>query len=471
MSSDLPDETSRLYRYVKQLDRRITTLRHKASSRQPVLSMTWFVLISLLLIPAVAVVIFLTYRTHTQYVLLTGPAGSTTARLAPRLQAILNEPTPLERWLHLNIIPDFELLPSCGALDTIAQMNAGVAHLGFAEDGLPEAPAASIHCPMSSERMPPTTRAAETDAKVRVLTLLYKSPLHVITRTKLGFKDLHDLTPGTKVYLGPDGSATSFVSQRIVDHYGLRLERHGPTLDFDQAAQGLTDGKFDVAFFLMGLQTDVLRTLLQRNGEFQLLPIGQAASLKMLFPYLETLTIPAAMYPNAPGEIQTVATNTVLVASTVLGESEVYEVTKKVAEHVQDLLRDVPLNLARVIDNDPAKDVFYPIHDGAHRFFAHNPPLFVNLLTLTGIGTYFSLVYASYAMMLQFLRHYRVHRLLMTVDLILERVQRLGNSSDPTRPIAHLQKIKRTALRLMRRRKVTYEEFSRIEDYIKAHHL
>jgi hypothetical protein len=81
MSFDLPDETSRLYRYVRQLDRRVT-----------------------------------------KYILLTGPAGSTTARLAPRLQSILNEPLPIERLLHLNVVPDFELRPSCGALDTIAQI-------------------------------------------------------------------------------------------------------------------------------------------------------------------------------------------------------------------------------------------------------------------------------------------------------------------------------------------------------------
>jgi len=74
-------------------------------------------------------------------------------------------------------------------------------------------------------------------------------------------------------------------------------------------------------------------------------------------------------------------------------------------------------------------------------------------------------------MMLQFLRHYRVHRLLMTVDLILERSQKLGNARGETRPLPHLQKLRRTALRLMRRRKIAYDEFSRIEDYIKAHHL
>ena len=70
----------------------------------------------------------------------------------------------------------------------------------------------------------------------------------------------------------------------------------------------------------MGLKTDVLRILLQRNQQFQLLSIGQAPSLKILFPYLEPLMIPAAIYPNTLHEVQTVGTNTVLVGSTALRE-------------------------------------------------------------------------------------------------------------------------------------------------------
>ena len=230
-------------------------------------------------------------------------------------------------------------------------------------------------------------------------------------------------------------------------------------------------GQFDVAFFLMGLKSDVLGNLLQRDHEFQLLSIGKATSVKMLFPYLEPLTIPATIYPNTRTEVQTVGTNTVLVASTRLRESEVYEITKKVAEHVQDLLRDVPLSFAREIDNDPKKDLFYQVHEGAHRLFTHDPPFFLDLHTLAGIGTYFSLVSAFFVMLLQFFRHYRVHRLLMIVDMILETSQPLGASPDKPGPIPHLQKVKRIALRLMRRRKITYDELSRIEDYIKAHHL
>ena len=359
----------------------------------------WLLITFVLVIPALTVVIVLIHRTATRYVLFTEPAGSTAARLAPRLQTILNEPAPIERFLHLNVVPDFELRPSCGALDTIAQLNAGLAQLGFAEDGLPDDPSISSHCALSPITVPEMDRATGTDAKMRVLMLLYKSPLHIVARTKLGFKDIQDLTPGTKVYLGLDGSATNFVSQLIVDHYGLRVERQGRNLDFDQAAQGLMDGQFDVAFFLMGLKSNVLSNLLQPDHELQLLSIGKAASLKMLFPYLEPLTIPGAICPNTLKEIQTVGTNTVLVSSTRLREAEVYEATNKVAEHVQDLLRDVPLNLAREIDNDSKKDLFYPIHAAAHRFFAHDPPFFLDLRTLASVGTYFSLVSAFFVML------------------------------------------------------------------------
>lgn len=471
MGFDLPDETSRLYRCVRRLDRRLVKLHHQALSYRPMVAFKWFLTTFALIIPVLALMWFLVHRTHTQYWLLTGPTGSSTAHVASRLQSILNEPAPIERWLHLNIVPDFALRPSCGALDSIAQLNAGTAQLGFAEDGLPENFSAMNPCALVSSPGLTMDRSTGTSEKVRVVTLLYKSPLHIIARKTLGVEDIHELAPGTRAYLGPDGSATTFVSQRLIEHYGLRLERQGPSLDFEQATQGLMEGKFDVAFFLMGLRSNVLHNLMQGSQDFQLLSIETAASVKMLFPYLDPLTIPAAIYPNTPSEILTVGTNTVLLASTSLREAEAYEITKKIADRVQDLLRDMPLSFAREVDNDPGKELFYQVHEGSHRFFAHDPPFFLDVRALAGIGTYFSLVYASSVVILQFLRHYRVHRLLMTVDQVLNSHQQLGDSRNSTGPIPHLRKLRSIALHLMRRRKITYEEFSRIDDYIKAHRL
>ena len=85
MSDELPEELTRLYKYVRQFDRRIAKLRHKTLFHRPILSITGFVLFFVLVIPIIAAAIFLVNRTHKQYVFLTGPVGSTTAYLAPIL--------------------------------------------------------------------------------------------------------------------------------------------------------------------------------------------------------------------------------------------------------------------------------------------------------------------------------------------------------------------------------------------------
>ncbi|MGV8712308.1 MAG: TAXI family TRAP transporter solute-binding subunit [Nitrosomonas sp.] len=471
MSDEFPEELTKLYSYLKTLNRRAIKLRHRRFFRRPMISVMSFMMIFVLLIPVIVMGTYLISRANTEYIFLTGPAGSTTAYIAPRIQSILNAPEFIEQFLHFNIVPDFELRPSCGGLDTNAQINAGMAHLGFAEDGFFGDSTSPTHCSSASKLRQKDVKNMGAGTKMRVLMSLYKSPLHIVVRKKLGLNDLQQMPPGLRVYLGGDGSSTHFISRLIMEHFDLDIERKGEALDFEQAAQELLNGGFDVAFFLAGLHTEVLRSLLHQNSEFQLLSIANTASLKTLFPYLESLTIPSAIYPSVQNEIQTIGTHTVLVASTALGEFEAYEIAKKLTAHSQDLLWDVPLNLARTSDNDPSKDLFYPVHDGARRFFAHNPPFFLDVAMLTGIGAYFSIIYASYVMLMEFFRNYRVYRLLTTIDLIMGRSQRLASTSNSMLFNAHIQKLRRISLRLMRLRKITYSEFSYIEDYIKAHEL
>ncbi|PXW89961.1 TRAP transporter TAXI family solute receptor [Nitrosomonas sp. Nm84] len=471
MSDELPGSFSKLYKYVRQMERRIIKLRHMTLFHRPILRVVSFVLIFVLLIPLITAGILLINRTHTQYVLLTGPVGSTTAYIAPRIQSILEAPESIEQLLHINIVPNFELRPSCGGLDTNAQINAGVAHLGFAEDGFIGNSTSFSYCSSGSKQIQANTENTGETKKVRVLLNLYKSPLHVIVRSKLKLNDLQEIPSGTKAYLGGDGSSTYSVTQLIVEHFGLNIDRKGHALNFNQAAQALVDGEFDVAFFLAGLHNEVLKSLLQQGSEFQLLPIAKTESLRTLFPYLESLQIPPAVYTNVQSEVETIGTHTVLVASTALRDYEAYEITKKIAVHIQDLLWDVPLNSARIIDNDPSKDLFYPIHDGARRFFTHNPPFFLDIAMLTGIGAYFSVIYAFYVMLIEFVKGYRMYRFQTTIDLITEHAQILGDSTKSTLLDTHLQKFRRVALRLMRHKKITYEEFNYIEDYIKAYKL
>lgn len=463
---DFPDDTSQLYRIFQRCDRRTLRIRRFASRRLSGRGVLWLGVLFLILIPILTITVVLVHRASTRHILLAGFPGTTEARLAARLQDIFNAPSALERLLHVNLVPDFSVRPSCGALDTVDQVTRGAAQVGFAEDGLPAIP--GEHCPWSPA---PTGREThDREGAIRILALAYQSPLHLIARRQRGWKDLSDIPPGTSAYLGPMGSATRFLAQRILEQYGLRVQDTASDLDFRQAAEALGHGRVDLAFFLTALEEDVPKRLLDGNSPFVLLSIGRAETLHLLYPYLEPLKIPPSLYGGMPTEVVTVATRTALVASSALPEWDVYTLAEQISNHAHDWLADVPLNMAQRLDSNPAKDALYRIHDGAERYANRNPPFFLDWHTLTAIGTYFSMVYAAYAVMKQFLHHYRMHRLFLVIDRACVRFFSHPHPASATQVVPHLWAIRRISLRLLRRRQLAYDEFNRVEEYIRAYH-
>ncbi|MDQ6735455.1 MAG: hypothetical protein M3Z35_15285 [Nitrospirota bacterium] len=95
------------------------------------------------------------------------------------------------------------------------------------------------------------------------------------------------------------------------------------------------------------------------------------------------MRIPPSTYKVSARDITTVAAKTILVASTDLTTSQVYEIAEKLSEHIHDLLKTIPLNVSKVSGN-PA--LFYPLHTGAIRFYDHNPPFFLDPNFLAGLG-------------------------------------------------------------------------------------
>ena len=127
----------RSYHLFKHIHRRWRRFSHKPFWRDLLANTTWWTVLFLVVIPLALVLGMLVVRTHTTHYLLTGPPGSTADHLGPGIVEVLNTPTKLERFLHLNIVPDFVARESCGSQDSIYYVNAGVAHLAFVEDGLP----------------------------------------------------------------------------------------------------------------------------------------------------------------------------------------------------------------------------------------------------------------------------------------------------------------------------------------------
>ena len=103
------------YHLLKHVHRRWRRFSHKPIWRDLLANTAWWTVLFLLVIPLAVLVGTMTVRTHTTHYLLTGPPGSTADHLGPRIVDVLNMPTKLERFLHLNIVPDFVAKQSCGS--------------------------------------------------------------------------------------------------------------------------------------------------------------------------------------------------------------------------------------------------------------------------------------------------------------------------------------------------------------------
>lgn len=463
-----PVKASARYRAIKHGSLAYRRLRNKPLFQKLPFNTKWLLLLFLVIIPAFYVVSYLIERTHTTYYLFTGPKGGTYYSLGPRLAEVLNQPDRLERLLHLNIVPDFIPRESCGSLDNIYFINQGVAQLGLAEDGLPlhfeKPPKCSLE--FNRKELKGTTRG--DGIRLRAVMPLYKSPLHIVARRDLAISDIRYIPPHTKVYIGPEGGATGFIADLILNHYGIPVDRQGKNLNFEQAMHQMIAGNIDVGFFLVGLKAEAMQTLSQ-YPQFKLLTIEHADSLEFLYPYLDIVTIPGTTYKNALTDITTLGTKTMLVTTTDLSDSEVYGIAAKLSHNIHDIIKDIPFNATKITDGDPQRDLYYPLHEGALRFYSHNPPFFLDPHTLAGIGTYLTVLLALYKISAQFIRNYRVHRILHAIERAV-----LAYDVDTDHPRTkrfefYIRKLKFKALTLLRHQRITLDDFHRINEYIKGY--
>jgi TRAP-type uncharacterized transport system substrate-binding protein len=398
-------------------------------------------------IPLALVLGMLVVRTNTTHCLLTGPPGSTADHLGPGIVEVLDTPTKLERLLHLNIVPDFVAKESCGSQDSIYYVNAGAAHLAFAEDGLALHFERPPSCKVSLAELVP--KRIHESVRIRSLMPLYKSPLHVVARKSLGWADLHDIGSHAKAYLGPSGGATEVLAQLVLDQDGIIVDRQGADLDFRQAAAKVAAGEIQVGFFIV--------------------PLNAAPALKMLYPFLDSLTIPAAIYKTVPRELTTIGTRTMLATSTDLSEYEVYQIATKLSEHMHDLIKGIPFNATKVTDSDPQRDLYYPLHEAALSFYSHDPPFFLNPQILAEIGTYLSVLFTGSTILSHMLRNYRGTIMRQKGQRSPQEFSFRGAAamSPVIRP--NLRPIRAKTMSLLRQRRLVYDDVERINEYIESH--
>ncbi len=218
------------------------------------------------------------------------------------------------------------------------------------------------------------SRSFETDGPCRdfrVMGALYAETVQLITM-KEDIKTVSDLR-GRSVSIGAPGSGVYFNAMDVLEGAGLSVDDIKPQYQsFDDSKEALKDGQIDAAFIVAGAPTSAITELATTNGVF-LIPIeGELRDKIMsLCPFYAPMEIPAQTYPGQNEPVNTITIKATMVVDADLDEETVYQLTKAVFDHAEDIAKENAKGEELSIEN-ATSGMTVPFHAGAARYFEEN---------------------------------------------------------------------------------------------------
>jgi len=175
------------------------------------------------------------------------------------------------------------VVPTAGSLENVSRLSgaqSGCAEkFAFIQDGTPVPAGAGIEL---LGRLP----------KQEALLLLGRQG-----NALRSFADLR----GVAIGIGPDGSGTAYLMQQLfggadLQELGMRLSTH----DLTEQAQLVSEGKLDLAAFVMEEDAELIRTLIARYG-LDIVSPRELDGLVARYPWLSLGVIPAGRFDLARG--------------------------------------------------------------------------------------------------------------------------------------------------------------------------
>lgn len=205
----------------------------------------------------------------------------------------------------------------------------------------------------------------------RVLGGLYDETVQIITMDE-NLTSVEQLK-GKSVSIGENGSGVYFNAIDVLSAAGITLDDIYPQYQsFEASKEALKDGKIDAAFIVAGAPTSAITELATTNG-VSLIHIDGELREKILAecPYYAPLQIPAGTYPGIDEPIETITVKATVVVSAKLDEETVYQLTKAIFDHADDIAIENAKGKELNIEN-ATKGMAAPFHKGAARYYAEH---------------------------------------------------------------------------------------------------
>jgi TRAP transporter TAXI family solute receptor len=215
--------------------------------------------------------------------------------------------------------------------------------------------------------------------EARVIASLFKEVFHLIVSEQSGIQSVSDLK-GKRIALREQGSGSYSSFWLVSKHYGLKpSDFQFTTSSWTEVTKLFASGEVDAIFRVQPLGSDSVSDLLQ-NTRGNLVPIDQAAAMKIKLPYLEANLIPKGTYKAAPAvpdtDLSTVGVEATLLVRQDVDPEIVKEITRILFEHRRNLV--AANRLATMISEPSGRGSFaLPIHEGAQAYYDREKPDFL----------------------------------------------------------------------------------------------
>ncbi len=204
---------------------------------------------------------------------------------------------------------------------------------------------------------------------IRGIACLYPEIFQFIVLERSGMKNIYDLK-GKKVAVGAPGSGTERTAKMVLEAHGLSYEDIDEQfLNFGEAVTALKDRLIDCAIIGSGIPTsavvDASTTL-----DVDLLALDFPVMKEFMTdrPYLTLITIPGGTYRGVDEDVTAVASPAILSAEKDLSEDTVYNITKAIFEHLDELAAIHAQG--KMIKLETALSAMsIPLHPGAEKYY------------------------------------------------------------------------------------------------------
>jgi hypothetical protein len=204
---------------------------------------------------------------------------------------------------------------------------------------------------------------------IRALVPLYPEPIQLMVAKGSDIKSLADFK-GKRVSIGAVASGTEVTARQLLKAAGIDPDKdiQAENLGVGDTAKAFSDNRIDAAIMVgsIGMAGVVEATTL---GVVEFIDVPDEIRDKVIeeTPYWVPFTIPANTYKGQEKDVKTYASWNIVAVHKDLDPDLVYQMTKQLYDHKEDLLA-VRANMTTMSEEN-IKYILIPMHEGAQKYY------------------------------------------------------------------------------------------------------